>query len=92
MLTRAKKYFILYLVINNNTQINTSMTHITLTTKAPIYNKIVTHFNKQYANVASIQRIYINNGQVFAADFTTKDGIVSIASGSMGADKIIDFK
>jgi len=57
-----------------------------------IYDKLLSHFNKQYKNVASIQRVYINDGKVFAGDFTQTDGTISLASGSLGSDKVVEFE
>jgi hypothetical protein len=56
-----------------------------------IYAKLFTHCQNQYKNIASIEKAYIVNGQVYAIDYLTTNGVVSIASNTAIAEKIISF-
>jgi hypothetical protein len=57
-----------------------------------LYAKLFIHCQKQYKNIASIDKAYILNGQVYAIDYLTTNGVVSIASNTAIAEKIISFQ
>ncbi len=56
-----------------------------------MYSRLFDHCQKQYKNVKEIQKAYIQNNQVYAIDYLTTCGIISIASGTYDADKVIVF-
>jgi hypothetical protein len=56
-----------------------------------MYNRLFNHCQKQFKNVKEIQKAYIQNNQVYAIQYLTTCGIISIPSGTCDADKVIVF-
>lgn len=56
-----------------------------------MYNRLFDHCQKQYKNVQEIQKAYIQNNQVYAIEYLTTCGIISIPSGTYDADKVVVF-
>jgi hypothetical protein len=67
------------------------MTHTQISKSSKMYSRLFDHCQKQYKNVKEIQKAYIQNNQVYAIDYLTTCGIISIASGTYDADKVIVF-
>lgn len=64
----------------------------TLSKNGQMYSKLFSHCQKQYKNIESILTAYIENGQVYAIDYISKDGVNHIASNTAIAENIINFK
>lgn len=56
-----------------------------------MYNLLFDHCQKQYKNVQEIQKAYIQNNQVYAIEYLTTCGIISIPSGTYDTDKVVVF-
>ena len=63
----------------------------TLSKSSKMYNRLFKHCQKQFKNVKDIQKAYIQNNQVYAIEYLTTCGIISIPSGIYDADKVIIF-
>ena len=55
------------------------------------YQRLFEHCQKQYKNISTIKKAYIENNQVFGIDYITKNGLNSIACDTFKADKVIYF-
>jgi hypothetical protein len=57
-----------------------------------MYNNLFNHCQKQYKNIADIQKAYIRNNQVYAIEYFTTAGVLSIPSCTHDSDKVVTFK
>lgn len=67
------------------------MNTVNLSKSSKMYNKLFAHCQKQYKNIQEIQKAYIQNNQVYAIEYLTTCGIISLASDTYDADKVIVF-
>lgn len=67
------------------------MTHTKISKSSKMYNRLFHHCQKQYKNVKEIEKAYIQNNQVYAIEYLTTCGIISLASDPCDADKVIVF-
>lgn len=67
------------------------MNTVNLSKSSKMYNRLFDHCQKQYKNVQEIQKAYVQNNQVYAIEYLTTCGIISIPSCTYDADKVITF-
>lgn len=70
---------------------NTMTTSKNVQKMSKFYNNLLAHCNKQYKNVAQINKAYIVNGQVFGIDYISTDGLECLSSNTAIAESVITF-
>lgn len=61
-------------------------------TNSKLYKNLFNHCQKQYKDIATITKAYLQNKQVFAIEYIKTNGVKSLASNILDCDTVINFE